>query len=183
MGVSEVQKALRKVCAALESAGIPYALVGAMALNAYDYRRVTEGVDLLLTREGLDAFKARWLGRGWAERFPGSKGMCDTEYGVKIDVFLTGDFPGDGRPKAVAFPDPSVAERSGDIMVVPLRTLVELKLASGTTNPGRMRDLADVQELIRHADLPMELRDDLDPMVRDEYARIWTATRENLDDE
>ena len=65
MGDGEVQKAMRKVCAALEAEGIPYAVAGAMALNAYGYRRVTTDVDLLLTREGIAAFKARWLGRGW----------------------------------------------------------------------------------------------------------------------
>lgn len=183
MGVGEVQKALQKVCAALAAEEIPYAVAGAMALNAHGYRRVTSDVDLLLTPEGLAAFKARWLGRGWMERFPGSRGMRDTEYDVKIDVILTGDFPGDGRPKSVAFPHPDVAERNGDIMVLPVRDLVELKLASGMTNPGRMKDLADVQELIRHADLPLDLRDELDPMVRDEYARIWDATRQNPDEE
>lgn len=183
MGDGEVQKAMRKVCATLDAEGIPYAVAGAMALNAYGYRRVTTDVDLLLTREGLAAFKARWLGRGWVERFPGSKGMRDTEYNVKIDVILTGDHPGDGKPKPVAFPHPSVAERAGDIMVLPLRDLVELKLASGLTNPDRLKDLADVQELIRHAHLPAELGDALDPMVRDEYTRIWKATRASDDDD
>lgn len=183
MGVGEVQKALSKVCGALEADGIPYAVAGAMALNAHGYRRVTTDVDLLLTREGLAAFKARHLGRGWVENFPGSRGMRDTEHGVKIDVILTGDFPGDGKPKSVAFPDPSVARRNGDVMVLPLRDLVELKLASGMSNPGRMKDLADVQELIKHVDLPVELGDDLDPLVRDEYRRIWSATRDNPDDE
>ncbi len=183
LGVSEVQKALNKVCAALEADGIPYAVAGAMALNAHGYRRVTTVVDLLLTREGLASFKARHLGLGWVENFPGSKGMRDTEYGVKIDVILTGDFPGDGKPKAVAFPDPSVARRNGAVMVLPLRDLVELKLASGMSNPGRMKDLADVQEVIKHVDLPAELGDDLDPLVRDEYLRIWKATRDNPEDE
>jgi hypothetical protein len=60
---------------------------------------------------------------------------------------------------------------------------VELKLASGLTNPDRMKDLADVQELIRHAGLALELGSELDPMVRDEYARIWHATRRPSDEE
>lgn len=176
MGDAEVQKALRKVCAALEEDGIPYAVAGAMALNAHGYRRVTTDVDLLLTAEGLAAFKAKHLGRGWVERFPGSKGLRDTEHGVRIDVLLTGDYPGDGRPKAVAFPAPSVAQRAGACMVLPVRHMVELKLASGLSNPDRMKDLADVQELIRHARLPLALSDALDPSVRAEYTRIWHAT-------
>jgi len=183
MGESEVQKALQKVCAALDADGIPYAVAGAMALNAHGYRRVTTDVDLLLTRAGLDAFKARHLGRGWVERFPGSKGMRDTEHNVKIDILLAGDYPGDGLPKPVAFPDPAVAERAGTIAVLPVRHLVELKLASGLTNPDRMKDLADVQELIRHAGLPAALADALDASVRAEYSRIWAATRCDADDD
>lgn len=182
MGESEVQKALVKVCAALDADGIPYALAGAMALNAYGYRHVTTDLALLLTREGIEAFKLRHLGRGWVERFPGSKGLRDTEHNVKIDVIITGDFPGDGRPKPVAFPDPSVAQRVGEIAVLPVERLVELKLASGLSNPDRMKDLADVQELIRHARLPESLADALDASVRHEYVRIWSATRRSDDD-
>ncbi len=183
MGQSEVQKALAKVCAALDAEGIPYALAGAMALNAYGYRRVTTDVDLLLTREGLEAFKRRHLGRGWTERFPGSKGLRDPEFQVRIDVLLTGEYPGDGLPKAIAFPHPSVATRIDGIAVLPIERLVELKLASGLSNPDRMKDLADVQELIRHAGLPASLGESIDDSVRAEYARIWTATRREGDDE
>ncbi len=182
MGESEVQKALARICAALDEAGVPYALVGAMALNAYGYRRVTVGVDLLLTREGLAAFKERHLGRGWVERFPGSKGMRDTEYGVKIDVLLSGEFPGDGLPKPVVFPDPGIAQRIGNVAVLPVERLVELKLASGLSNPDRMKDLADVQELIRHAALPESLAEALDASVRDAYLRIWRVTRRTDED-
>jgi len=53
-----------------------------MALNAHGYRRVTADVDVLLTLEGLAFFTEKRLGLGWVERFPGSKGMRDTERGV-----------------------------------------------------------------------------------------------------
>ena len=183
VGVDEVHSAMRKLCAALESDGIEYAIVGAMALNAHGYRRVTTDVDVLLTREGLETFKARHLGRGWVERFAGSKGMRDTEFNVKIDVLISGDYPGDGKPKAVSFPNPSIAIRGAGVMLLPVNCLVELKLASGLTNLDRMKDLADVQELIRAAQLPLELRDQLDPMVRAKYVEIWQATKREPDDE
>lgn len=183
MGLDEVHEAMRKLCRTLESDGIPYAVAGAMALNAHGYQRVTTDIDVLLTREGLAAFKANHLGRGWVERFAGSKGMRDTEFNVRIDVLLTGDYPGDGKPKPVAFPDPGVAVRGQGMMVLPLNKLVELKLASGLTNPDRMKDLADVQELIRAAKLPLDLGANLDPMVAAKYAEIWHATKREADDE
>jgi hypothetical protein len=182
MGESEVHKALASVCSTLDAEGIPYALVGAMALNLYGYRRVTTDVDLLLTHEGLATFMARHLGRGRIERQPGSKGLRDTEHNVKIDVVLAGEYPGDGLPKPVVFPHPREAQRVGGVAVLPVERLVELKLASGLSNPDRMKDLADVQELIRHAHLPAELAEVLDPSVRSEYARIWAVTRRDDDD-
>ncbi len=181
MGTDEVHDAMRALCKALEDDGIPYAIADAMALNAYGYQRVTTDVDVLLTATGLADFKAAHLGRGWVERFPGSRGMRDTARGVKIDVLLTGGYPGDGKPKPVAFPDPGVAVRGQGVMVLPLGCLVELKLASGMTNPDRLKDLADVQELIRAAHLPLELREELNPMVRQRYSEIWNATKRNPD--
>ena len=183
MGLDEVHEAMRKLCATLEADGIPYAIAGAMALNAHGYQRVTTHVEVLLTSEGLVAFKAKHLGRGWVERFPGSKRMRDTEFNVKIDVLITGDYPGDGKPKAVSFPDPRVAIRGEGVMLLPVNQLVELKLASGLTNADRMKDLADVQELIRAANLPLDLGNELNPMVQPKYAEIWQATKRDRDDE
>ena len=129
MGQADVQKALRQVVETLDRLGIPYAVIGAMALNEWGYERATVDVDLLLTAEGLQAFKAGVLGRGYVEKFPGSRGMRDTEHGVDIDIVLTGAFPGDGRPKPVAFPDPTTAARRGaHVALLPLPTLLELLL-------------------------------------------------------
>lgn len=178
MGEADVQRALAKVARLLDEDGIPYAIVGAMALNAYGYRRVTVDVDLLLTPGGLEEFKRRHLGLGYVAKFPGSKGVRDTENGVPIDFVLTGDYPGDGLPKPVAFPDPSsAAVRNDRVALLPLPRLIELKLASGMTAPHRLKDLADVIEVIRALDLPETMAGDLDPYVRDKYRELWRAAQ------
>ena len=47
--------------------------------------------------------------------FESTKGMRDTEHRVKIDILLSGDFPGDGKPKPVVFPLPeNVSTRDSD---------------------------------------------------------------------
>jgi hypothetical protein len=174
MGTAAVQQAMHKLVAALDELGIPYAIVGGMALNAYGYQRVTVDVDVLMTREGLQRFKNAWLGRGYVEKFPGSRGMRDTELGVTIDVLVTGGYPGDGQPKPVQFPDPAeVSVRDGALCLIPLAKLVELKLASGISSPQRMKDLTDIFELIRHAKLGSELAEALDPSVRAKYLELW----------
>ena len=176
MGIADVQQAMRKLVAALDELGIPYALVGAMALNEYGYRRVTVDVDILLTRDSLQRFKDHWLGRGYVEKFPGSRGLRDTELGVTIDVLVTGDYPGDGQPKPVQFPDPAkVAIRSGGLALIPLAKLVELKLASGMTSIHRAKDIGDVVELIKHIRPSRTLGDEIDPSVRDKYFELWDA--------
>jgi len=182
MGLDEVHQAMRKLCMTLEADGIPYAIAGAMALNAHGYVRTTVDVDVLMTAAGLAAFKAKHLGLGWVERFPGSAGLRDVEFNVKIDVLIAGNYPGDGKPKSVCFPDPVVAVRGQDVMVLAVRDLVELKLASGMSSTDRLKDLADVQELIRHARLPLALADVLDPMVRGRYTEIWQGTTAAVDD-
>lgn len=183
MGQAQVQKALERLAQELDRLGIPYAIVGAMALNEFGYQRTTADVDVLLTPAGLELFKGRLLGRGYVERFPGSRGLRDTEAGVDIDVVLTGGYPGDGKPKPVAFPDPAVAaERGARVALLPLPTLIELKLASGMTAPHRLRDLADVQELIRIQALPRSFSDRLHPYVRDRFLDLWQAVHDHQDD-
>lgn len=182
MAKSDVHAAMHKLCATLEADGIPYAIAGGMALNAYGYQRVTTDVAVLLTAAGLSEFKRRHLGLGWVERFPGSRSVRDTEHNVPIDVLITGGYPGDGKPKPVMFPDPSIATAAGGVSLLPLPVLVELKLASGMTNMDRLKDLADVQELIRHARLPIALADELHPMVRGKYEEIWRATSQGREE-
>jgi hypothetical protein len=178
MGEGDVQRALEKLTRHLEAEGIPYAIVGALALGEHGYRRVTIDIDVLVTRDGLARFKDRFLGRGYVETFAGSHGMRDTENGVPIDVLLAGDYPGDGLPKPVAFPDPATAAVRGQrIALLPLPMLIELKLASGMTAPHRLRDLADVLELIRAVRLEASFAEQLDPYVRGKYAELWRAAQ------
>ena len=178
MGEADVQRALERLARILDEKGIPYAIIGALALNEWGYRRVTVDVDVLLTPEGLGALKGEVLGRGYVEKFPGSRGLRDTEVGVDVDVVLAGEYPGDGKPKAVVFPDPAeAAVRGRRVALLSLDTLIELKLASGMSAPHRLRDLADVLELIRVLSLPREKAESLDSSVRAKYLELWQAAQ------
>lgn len=174
MGESPVHKTADAIARILDEEGIEFAIAGALALNAHGVMRATEDVDILITREGLARFKERWLGRGYIEVRPGGKPVRDTETKVKIDFLIAGDFPGDGRPKPVAFPKPSEVSEAGErYRVVSLVRFIELKLASGMTNPNRMQDLADVLRVIRARGLPLDFREQLDDYVRAKYAELW----------
>lgn len=178
MGDAAVQRALKKLAATLEQHHIPYAIAGAMALNLHGYQRVTVDVDVLMTREGLTTLKAAVLGLGYIEKFPGSKGLRDTENNVVIDVLIAGEFPGDGKPKPVAFPEPNrSAVRVDDVNVLSLDAMLELKLASGMSAPHRLKDLADVVETIRALTLPREIGTQLDASVRAKFDELWVAAQ------
>lgn len=110
--------------------------------------------------------------------------MRDTAANVRIDFLLTGDYPGDRKPKPVAFPDPSGAATMGSdgYPVLELETLLELKIASGMTAPHRLRDLADALERIRKNRLPVEYAERLNPYVREKFRELWPAAKVEEDD-
>ena len=94
---------------------------------------------------------------------------------MRVEFLVAGDYPGDGKPKPVVFPDPAAVSVEIDhIRLLNLEKLIELKLASGLTNPLRLKDIADVQELIRILKLPAEFVDRLNPFVQDKYRELWT---------
>lgn len=175
---STVQDALRKITKRLTDLHVPFAIAGGMALFQHGVRRFTEDIAILVTQAGLQAIHNALDGLGYVPPFAGSKNLRDAELGVKIEVIITGDYPGDGKPKPVTFPDPKdVVVDLGGIPCVNLPTMVTLKLASGMTNPARLKDLADVQELIKRLQLTREFGDELHAYVRQKYAELWESVQ------
>src|SRR3989440_2074337 len=171
-----VHQTLKAITQHLSDLHIPYCIAGGMALVAHGYDRTTVDVDVIVTEEGLAAIHQNLEGRGYLPPFDKSKNLRDTATQVRIEFRVTGRFPGDGKPKPVAFPDP---QREGieieGIRYVSLPTLLELKLASGMSAPHRLKDLADAQELIRTLTLPQKLADQLNPYVRAKYLELWQS--------
>jgi hypothetical protein len=184
MNKSPVHQAAQDIARRLEEAGIDYAIAGALSLGVYGFVRATEDVDILITRDGLDKFKERWVGRGYVSLRAGGKPVRDTTHNVRIDFLIAGDFPGDGKPKPVAIPAPGTASVSGEkYRVLSLPALIELKLASGMTAPHRMQDLTDVLRLIRTARIPREFTAQLDPYVHEKFVELWELAQHPDDDD
>ena len=109
MKEGDVYETLRNLVAHLESEGLDYAVIGAMALVAHGYRRFTEDVDILLSPEALRHFRKSVEGLG---SFEGAKKTFrDTRTRVKVEFMTSGEYPGDGKPKPVVFPIPSMPGR------------------------------------------------------------------------
>lgn len=183
MGSSPLQKTASDIARRLSDLGIDYAIAGALCLAAHGAVRATEDVDVLISRQGLERFKESWLGRGYVDIRPGGKAVRDTVNGVKVDFLIAGDYPGDGKPKPVSFPQPAdAAVDAGDFRVLSLPRFIEIKLASGMTAPHRLQDLADVLKLITVTKLPRSLGEALDPYVRAKYDELWQVAQRPEDD-
>jgi hypothetical protein len=185
MNIGPVHKTMRGLVRRLSEQRIDYALVGGMALVLHGYRRETIDVDVLLGKQDHQVFLDSLVGCGYVPLFPGAKkSFRDVETGVEIDILTEGEYPGDGKPKPVSFPNPASASVDVDgIRVVALHRLIELKLASGMTAPDRLRDLADVQELIKLKMLDSGFAEQLHPYVREKFLELWSALARGGDDE
>ena len=177
MGEGTLNNTLSQLSVDLKAHGIDYMVIGAVALLAHGYPRFTEDIDVVVTPEGLNAFHNELIGLGYAPAFPGArKRLRSTRDGVSIEVMTSGEYPGDGLPKPVCFPKPLDASIEIDgVRMVTLEKLVELKLASGMTASDRLKDLADVQELIKTRQLSAGFAERLDPYVRDKFLELYQA--------
>jgi len=177
MGEGKLNNTLTSLVAHLKEHQIDYQVIGAIALMAHGYPRFTEDIDLVFTAEGLNKFHEELIGLGYAPAFPGArKRLRSTRDGVAIDVVASGEYPGDGKPKPVQFPNPLEGSVEIDgVRFATLEKLIELKLASGMTAPDRLKDLADVQEMIKIKSLDGEFADKLNPYVREKYLELFAA--------
>jgi len=149
--VEKVRERLLRATAALERAGVPYAVVGGNAVAAWVSRvdeaavRNTQDVDILLRRGDLDAAKAALSAAGFVYR-----------HSAGIDMFLDGSkakardavhvvFAGEKiRPEyAEAAPDVAETDTEASFRVLSLDALVRMKLTS-----FRRKDQVHVLDMI-----------------------------------
>jgi hypothetical protein len=132
--------------------------------------RVTQDIDIVLPNDRLDDFKQAASASGFdvlsppAGRWPK---LHHRETGIEVDILPEGGRPGTAsRPAPTTIPHPALmgAVRTA-LSYMSLPSLIELKLAA-----GRLRDEADVVELIRqNRDRVDEVRLHLQA-VHDRYA-------------
>jgi hypothetical protein len=151
--VEKVRERLRRAAAALEAAGIPYAVVGGNAVAAWVSRvdeaavRNTQDVDILLRREDLEAAKAALAGAGFVFRHVKGIDMFLDGPGAKardaVHVLFAAERVRQGD--AVPAPEISEAEESQGLRIVALEPLVRMKLTSFRDKDRvHIRDMIDV---------------------------------------
>ncbi len=151
--VERVRQRVLRAAAALEAAGVPYAVAGGNAVAAWVSRvdeaavRNTQDVDILIRRDDLPAATAALGKAGFVYR-----------HAAQIDMFLDGPeakardavhvvFAGEKvRPEYLApAPDAGEAVQAADFRVLALEPLVRMKLTSyRDKDRTHLRDLIDV---------------------------------------
>ncbi len=175
----------------LERLDIAYAIVGGNALKVHGFKRLTTDVDVLLSKGGKEFFSRELVGRGYSPRFTSAKTKFkNTVYSINIDLLESGEYPGDGKPKEVSFPDPKkhsfdVISPSGvKVKYLKLSSIIELKLASYLSLPnGRERDKLDVIELVKVACLDDKFSMKLHHCVRNIYIECFQRAMKELEDD
>jgi hypothetical protein len=164
-GTDAVHQTMKKVAAALDAAGVKYAIVGGMAVNAHRHSRTTKDVDFLVSANGLVEIR-KMISAGTFASSPGRpRRFIDPQNKISFDVLVTGAFPGSGEPGPISYPDPAVVSENIDgLAVINLPMLIQLKLAA-----GRYQDFADVVNLIRENQLSESFADQLHEKVRADF--------------
>lgn len=165
----------RKLGQQLDKHGIDYAIIGGFALNVHGFKRQTLDVDVLITKENLNEFIAKVVYNGFVPRFRGArKSFRDPVTNVGVDIITTGEFPGDGKEKNIAFPDPRTTNVNiGGLNIINIHTLINLKLASYMSMPQhRMKDRTDVSGLVKFLSMDESYAVNLHKDVVDEFLKI-----------
>jgi len=162
----------------LAEEGIPFAVVGAIALRQYGIVRATEDIDIVTTPEGLTRIHETLVGRGIVPRGPGlRKRLRETEHVVNIDVITSGEHAGSQEsPVVYPSPDSSTFVEIDGLRYPTLESLITFKIASGVWG-RRDQDLVDIQKLIRCNGLTEAFAERLCPTLRETYLTLLQRSR------
>jgi hypothetical protein len=149
--VEKVRDRLRRAVAALEVAGIPYAVIGGNAVAAWVSEvdeaavRATQDVDILLRRADLERAKAAFAKAGFIYRHVKSIDMFLDGAGAKARDAVHIIFAGEKvRPESLmAAPDVEDLKPTHSFRVVDLEPLLRMKLTS-----YRLKDRVHIQDMI-----------------------------------
>ncbi len=178
MHAKDIASALEVLARRLDEEGVPFGVVGALAVREYGYARYTEDINIVTTAQGLETMHRTLLGRDLVLRAAGLKrSFRDPNLLVNVDVIVAGD-PAGAEGSPVTYPDPSSESwvRHGAVRVPTLPALIEFKIASGTWG-HRDLDLADVQKLIQANGLDESFAASIRPELRGIYIGLLERSR------
>jgi len=170
-GTSELDQTVRDAVEILTRHLVPHLIAGGLAVQEYGYYRVTLGADIIVP-DVLDAVELLTADlSGPFDRYPN----CEDTVRHRRTAVIVNLLPaGQTYKRACKVPFPVPTAVTDIPQYVPLPKLVSLKLDSWVNSPQRrLKDKADVVELIKALRLPRDLT--VDEPVRHIYLETWDA--------
>jgi hypothetical protein len=173
-GKDPANVSLRRLIRRLVNAKIPFAVMGGLAVYAHGHHRMTDDVDVLLTREGFEEFRRRYVPKSYEPVPRRPRRFIDRQNKVTVDILITGLHPGFAPfTGPITFPDPeAVQQEIHSIPYLDLATLIQLKLAA-----RRHQDFGDVVNLISANNLDESFIRHLHRAVRRDYGECLDEKR------
>ncbi len=160
-----VQETFHRLRENLEREEIDYVIIGAFALGAHNFERVTMDVDICIRKGDLERFRTRFVGQEYQSVKGLSRRFYDPKTQITFDLLVSGELAGHtGKNKEIRFPDPAEAQDVRGLRTISLERLIALKLVT-----WRFKDWGDVVELIRRNNLDEAYSDRLPESVRAAY--------------
>jgi len=164
-GKSHIEFVAEKAISALRDSGISANIAGGLAVQEHGYPRTTIDVDLIVPDR--DRARLVLIRTGFRKRPGSSMTVSDPITHVEIDLLESGSKLDPGP-----LPIPEVVNAPGPLPILPLPMLVQMKLSTYIgRGVDRLKDAADVVELIKANSLPREYK--LHPDVVDKYTELW----------
>ena len=169
-GSAKLSTSMRKAVRVLSRSGIPSLVVGGYAVQEIGYARFTSDIDIVVP--DIEEARTRLLGHGFNE-IPGpNMAVIDPMTTVRVNLM-----PGGGAMGPGPIPLPMPVAVTSEPSIAALQTLLGMKLSSYFGSPvSRLKDLADVVELIKANKTPREFN--LNSEVVHEYQRVWDGLQE-----
>ena len=166
IGNSHLSQTAAKLDRLLRQGGFAYSFIGGYAVQQHGYPRFTQDVDLVVRERG--AVRQYLLASGHFKPVQGS-GMTivDRELGTYVDLLPAGRAD---TVMGVPYPEPRSPRRG--LSFVSLAELIALKLSA-----GRLKDDADVAELIKANELGPEFEQELPAGLCEKYRTILAKAR------
>ncbi len=168
--------------ALLSAAEIPSSICGGVAVCLHGYQRNTVDLDLVIRSGESEAIRHVLSAGGfvWDE----TNAEFRAGDGIAVQFLISGQKAGKGSE--VTIPEPvgelNVEQREG-LSVVRLSRLIEMKLASGTSNLRRThKDFADVVELIAARNLDSSFARFLHKSLRPKFRELVRNANATDDD-
>lgn len=166
VGDQTILNLAREVSAAIEAAGCEGGIVGGVAVFLHGYPRTTVDIDAYVTDRKRVAEELEKRGFRWVE---GRRQWEKNEFPAQLLA------PNDD----IGF-HPGRFSRLQGIRTVALGDLISMKLSSGTRHIHRMKDLADVVELMKRLKLDKSFAPRVTPGLRAEFKKLAEGLEREL---